>query len=488
MYLYGIKSKYSVLFISLWLCLFLNAEDYDISDFPLVVKEHTAWDLEGAEERIDRYRKGDFSLVLQMESGEAIPVSTDYALNQMKHDFLFGGSLAADWSVPGKTWYPKFKEYFARLFNYATVNFYWASHEKVRGDWDYDSAPLSSEIYQWAKDQGMIVKGHPLMWHQVLPEWIKDSERSIRKIDKDIKRHVKNLIKTYPEIDQWDAYNEVPGIIWKDEDLGMRRWQKYKGHEIVDDAFVSGPGYVTEAIMKIARKYRPDGYYVLNHYQHNDPFYHKQIQYCLDNDVAFEAIGIQTHMHSETQSFSEESLWAALESFTQYGKPIFLSEVSVLSCGIFEDWRGLNVQEKAWQHAMDNQLPIPLLEGSQELELYQAEMTRDFYTLAFSHPQVESITWWTITDLDPWRGMPSGLLDINGEPKPVYFVLDELINEQWKTEEGGELSDQATLDFRGFYGSYEVSINVEGQNYLGHFEATKDSDKTIIVTVFKDES
>ena len=38
-----------------------------------------------------------------------------------------------------------------------------------------------------------------------------------------------------------------------------------------------------------------------------------------------------------------------------------------------------------------------------ELEQYQAELARDFYTLAFSHPAVEAIIWWTITDLEPWR-------------------------------------------------------------------------------------
>ena len=162
--------------------------------------------------------------------------------------------------------------------------------------------------------------------------------------------------------------------------------------------------------------------------------------------------------------------------------------MSVLSCGIFEDWRGLDVQEKAWQYAMDNKLPIPLLEGSPELERYQAEMTRDFYTLAFSHPQVESITWWTITDLDPWRGMPSGLLNVDGEPKPVYHVLDELINQQWNTSEEGELSDQAMVEFRGFYGSYEVSVNIDGQLYLGYFDATKESDKNLTVTINKDEN
>jgi endo-1,4-beta-xylanase len=479
--------RYAVLFISLLFGLFSLAEDL-VEKYPLVIKQHESWDLEEANERIDSLRKGDFSVSLSLKSGTKIPIHTEYSLKQIKHEFLFGGSLSADWSVPNKKWYPQFKEYFSNLFNYATVNFYWASHEKIKGEWDYDSAPLSSEIYQWARDEGMVIKGHPLMWHQVLPEWIKNSERSVRKIDKDVKRHVKNLITSYPNIDHWDAYNEVPGIIWKDKDLGMRRWQAYKGNKIDDNKFVSGPGFVTEAIMKIARKYRPDGYYVLNHYQHDDPFYHKQIQFCLENDVEFEAIGIQTHMHAVTQSFSEKSLWSALESFKQYKKPIFLSEVSVLSCGIFEDWRGLDVQEKAWQNAIDNQLPIPIIEGTPELNFYQAEMTRDFYTLAFSHPLVESITWWTITDLDPWRGMPSGLLDINGEPKPVYFVLDNLINKEWNTSEKGKLADPGFFDFRGFYGSYEVAINLNGQSYVGHFDATKASDEILTVTLYENEN
>lgn len=484
----GVIPQLFILCFSFLLCQFLVAEKFDISQYPLVIKEHIPWDLVGAEERIETLRKGDFSVTLLLESGESIPAGSEYTLKQVKHEFLFGGSLAADWSVPEKNWYPQFKEYFAKLFNYATVNFYWASHEKVRGVWDYDSAPLSNEIFRWAKDQGMVVKGHPLMWHQVLPDWIKDAERSVRKIDKDVKRHVKNLIVSYPEMDHWDAYNEVPGIIWKEEDLGMRRWQEYKGNRIVDNEFVSGPGYVTEAILEIAQKYRPDGYYVLNHYQHNDPFYHKQIQYCLENDVSFDAIGIQTHMHAETQSFSEESLWSALESFKQYGKPIFLSEVSVLSCGIFEDWRGLDVQEKAWQYAMDNQRPIPLIEGTPELEQYQAEMTRDFYTLAFSHPLVESITWWTITDLDPWRGMPSGLLTVDGQPKPVYTVLDELINQDWNTSEKGQLSDSGIVDFRGFYGSYELEIIINGQSYLGYFDASKEKENIITLTVYYNDN
>ena len=132
-------------------------------------------------------------------------------------------------------------------------------------------------------------------------------------------------------------------------------------------------------------------------------------------------------------------------------------------------------------------MPIPLIEGTQELEQYQAELTRDFYTLAFSHPLVESITWWTITDLDPWRGMPSGLLSADGKPKPVYYVLDKLINQEWNTSKKGKISDQAPVHFRGFYGSYELEVNIDDQSYVGYFDATKGKNCEIKLTVYENK-
>ena len=85
------------------------------------------------------------------------------------------------------------------------------------------------------------------------------------------------------------------------------------------------------------------------------------------------------------------------------------------------------------------------------------------------------ITWWTISDVDPWRGMPCGLLDVNGDPKPVYYVLDDLINNKWKTEIRGSFDD-SVINMRGFYGSYEIIVNVDGQKYKGLFSISKNKD------------
>ena len=98
MNLSGIQWHFVVLFTGILLCVFSYAEDFATDEFPLVVNKHTAWNLVGAEERIDALRKGDFSVSVHLESGEMIPLGAEYTLKQIKHKFLFGGSLSADFA------------------------------------------------------------------------------------------------------------------------------------------------------------------------------------------------------------------------------------------------------------------------------------------------------------------------------------------------------------------------------------------------------
>ena len=418
---------------------------------------HEAWKLEGAKDRIERIRMGNARIQFTLPNGEEISEGSPFELKHIRHAFHFGGSLAADWKVPERAWYPAFKSQFANLFNYATIDFYWGVHAHKQGEWKYE--PSSREKLDWAKSQGMRLRGHPLMWHEVVPEWIGSTDRSVEELDADIIEHVKRLVDSYPEIDEWDLHNETPGIRGHKPEMGVRRWVEWAG----------GPGAATERIVEAVREIRPEGRYILNHFTDADPEYHAQIQYCLSNEVPVDVIGIQTHMHHLGDAISEERLWNALNEYEKYGLPLQLSEITVLSCEMFPDWRSAHVwydKVGAAKQAGEPALSMPSLPA---WEVYQAALTRDFYTLAFSHPGVEAIIWWTITDVEPWRGMPAGLLDEQGQPKPVYHVLDELINEEWHTEKRGLLSENGVLDFRGFYGTYAVEVEHEGDWFEGTF-------------------
>ncbi|MAS98115.1 MAG: hypothetical protein CMF29_04205 [Kiritimatiellaceae bacterium] len=424
---------------------------------------HEAWNLEGAQDRIERIRKGDAHIQFTLPNGDLISVPSTFELKQLRHAFNFGGSLAADWKVPERAWYPEFKSQFANLFNYATIDFYWAVHSHKQGEWMYQ--PSSREKLDWAKSQGMRLRGHPLMWHEVIPEWISSAERPVEELDADIISHVKMLVDSYPEIDEWDLHNETPGIRGHKPEMGVRRWVEWAG----------GPGAATERIVEAVREIRPDGRYILNHFTDADPEYHSQIQYCLSNEVPVDVIGIQTHMHHLGDAVPEDRLWNALNEYEKYGLPLQLSEITVLSCEMFPDWRSAHIwydKVEAAKQSGKTALSMPSLPAWEE---YQAALTRDFYTLAFSHPAVEAIIWWTITDVEPWRGMPAGLLDEQGQPKPVYHVLDELINQEWHTEKRGMLSEDGMLRFRGFYGTYAVQVEYEGVCFEGTFAYEKEA-------------
>ena len=72
---------------------------------------------------------------------------------------------------------PKFNLYRDRvkeLFNFVTVGFYWVLFDE-RGDTSYANAYMNDNL-KWADENNLRVKGHPLLWHESLPNWVIDFE------------------------------------------------------------------------------------------------------------------------------------------------------------------------------------------------------------------------------------------------------------------------------------------------------------------------
>jgi hypothetical protein len=79
--------------------------------------------------------------------------------------------------------------------------------------------------------------------------------------------------------------------------------------------------------------------------------------------------------------------------------------------------------------------------------------------------------------------MPAGLLNTGGNPKPVYNVLDNLINEQWRTRIKGKLDLTSNLQGRGFYGDYRLKITHKGQNYRAEFDLERGMDEPLTLNL-----
>ena len=109
----------------------------------------------------------------------------------------------------------------------------------------------------------------------------------------------------------------------------------------------------------------------------------------------------------------------------------------------------------------------------------QAEITKNLYRLWFSYPTVMGITWWNVVDGGAAPGEPStsGLYDKGMNPKPVFYVLEELINKEWKTTTTLKTSNDGMVRFRGFKGRYMVSWkDKKGNDKKAEFYLKNDGD------------
>jgi endo-1,4-beta-xylanase len=119
-------------------------------------------------------------------------------------------------------------------------------------------------------------------------------------------------------------------------------------------------------------------------------------------------------------------------------------------------------------------------ETTPEGEQKQADEVERFYTVLFSHPAVQAITWWDFADRNAWQGAPAGFLRKDLSPKPVYDRLMGLIKGEWWTQEEGTATG-GRLTVRAFYGQYRITAKAGGREATVEFHLTKDGEHSVTV-------
>ena len=165
-----------------------------------------------------------------------------------------------------------------------------------------------------------------------------------------------------------------------------------------------------------------------------------------ENDVDIDIIGMQSHQHRDL--WTQEETLRVMDRAAEFGWPIHFPECSVCS--------GKPIGEMNYGAGAVNRF------SETEEDLYwQADFTKDFYTLVFSHPAVEALSWFDFTD-HRWLNAPAGLVDDDLNPKPVYAALDDLINRQWHTDADLTTSTAGICGTRLFFGTYEITVEAAG--------------------------
>jgi GH35 family endo-1,4-beta-xylanase len=264
-----------------------------------------------------------------------------------------------------------------------------------------------------------------------------------------LKRIARCVDKFAGDIDIWDVVNEATHY--------DRPFCKENAPTLTQAISNIGVGDYVRKAFTTARQAGPHATLLINDYR-TDPSYEKKVITELvdtGGKALYDVIGIQSHMHGNY--WGPTRTWNVCQTFAKYNVPLHFTETTVVS--------GPKI-DSAW---------VTTAEG----EAIQAETVAEFYTILFSHPAVEAITWWDLTDQNAWQGAPAGLIRADMSPKPAYHRLTDLIKGKWWTKTQCVAGPQGQIDFTGFLGEYRLTTHLGGRKLAATFALEKSTTEPI---------
>jgi endo-1,4-beta-xylanase len=269
------------------------------------------------------------------------------------------------------TWFfdhPHYGPLAAREFDSLTAEneMKWYALEPQPGQFDFRGA---DRLVSFAKEHGMRVRGHTLVWHNQLAPWVK--RLSGDELGRAMLNHITGTTEHFRgQIAQWDVVNEAVG-----DDGELRK----------DSPFTAlGPSYI-EMAFKVAHGGDREAKLYYNDYDIEDfsspksQGAYRLVKSLKDARVPIHGMGFQMHLDPRRWPTSEV-MQKTLERFADLGLDIELTEIDV---------------------------PIGEIPGTMEQKLAaQKELTRGVVRACLAVPRCKGMTFWGLTDGHSWLRSP----------------------------------------------------------------------------------
>ncbi|HSK67688.1 MAG TPA: endo-1,4-beta-xylanase [Candidatus Limnocylindria bacterium] len=394
--------------------------------------------VEDARRRIGRVRMVPVR-VLVTRDGRPAP-GARVRLTMKNHAFLFGAVCYHYGRFPTAQMNERFSRLFTPLFNYTMMPVHWDWYEPKRGE--YGEEYIES-LLGWAERHGIKRKMHALLWHECVPEWLTQG-MDVKAL---YEERVTHLMRRYKgRFDFHDVVNE--STVCERFDNPVARWMMEYGLVNVAKLGVS-----------LARAVEPDAKLIYGEWNVHGQAYLDFLRDLRENGVGIDCIGIQSHMHRDVWT-GEETL-RVMDEAAKFGWPIHFPEVSLCS--------GRPIGTMAYQRGHNNRFV-----ETPEDAAWQAEFARDFYTLVFSHPAVEALSWFDFVD-HRWLGAPAGVVTDDLEPKPIYHALTDLLHREWRSDMDASADGDGAAAGRLFFGRYLLEAELDGRKASAEVEFARPS-------------
>ena len=267
---------------------------------------------------------------------------------------------------------------------------------------DFTAADL---MFNFARSNGMEVRGHTLVWYMSLPDWFESTVN--RQNAKDfLEKHIKTVVGRYRgKMHSWDVVNEAIEPRDKHPD-GLRKtpWLEFLGEDYIDIAF------------RLAHEADPQAMLVYNDYglvydkpedeaKRNAVI--KLLKRLKSKGTPIHALGVQAHLDGSENKFNPKILKDFFAQVADMGLKIMITELDVT----------------------DKDLPRNI----QVRDRIVAKAYSDYLKVALEQPAVIAVLTWGLNDKHSWlnefqpredgapvRPLP---LDMNGKRKFAWNAI-----------------------------------------------------------------
>jgi endo-1,4-beta-xylanase len=281
----------------------------------------------------------------------------------------------------------------------------WQIVEPERGVYDWSQA---DQLVQFAEANGQLVRGHTLVWHNQLPDWLTtgvgNGSISTSQLWDLLHNHITTEVSRYRgRIWQWDVCNE---FFLDGDPSGLdpkNFWTAALGPDVIPNA------------IRWAREADPNALLFYNDYNiagedgtnaKSDAVY-AFVRQLLKDGVPIDGVGNQGHLDTQ-YGWNPQLLRQDLERYASLGLKVAITEADV----------------RTFVNNATDQVP------TDNLALFaQPYEYSEMLKAALAVPQCISFTVWGFTDSDSWvPGTFAGegyaaIYDVNQQPKAAFYSL-----------------------------------------------------------------
>ena len=280
--------------------------------------------------------------------------------------------------------------------------------EPKEGEYNWAGA---DRIANFCRQNGIKLRGHCLMWHSQIGEWMLGDNPTKEVFYARMKKHIQAIVTRYKDVVYcWDVVNEA----MTDDKNAVDPYRQSAMYKLCGDEFIA-------KAFQYAREADPKALLFYNDYNECDPVKSQRIfnmvKAMKQAGVPIDGIGMQGHYN--IYGPTEQEVDNAITLYKKIVKHIHVTELDIRANeemgGALQFRReGAAVTDSLKQHLAD-------------------QYARVFRVFRKHKDVVDCVTFWNLGDRDSWLGAANYPLPFDSEYKPklAYDYIRDMKNPAW---------------------------------------------------------